>query len=254
MKNTYSTGLIIKYKLGLLSHDVTQFIPSSTLWNWKNNRNLSNIIGIDKFEENEDNIQLLELIYQNERFLKMVTLLAKVLVIMQSIINSLENKNYRLYQSKQLIINIITEYKHHFGITKICKLFCISSKRYYTWKNMVENCVHPVKEICKRTSPAQLSFKEQNIIKSYLQNTEFVNWGISNIYYQLIEDSNAFMSLTSFRNYARKFMPNRILPKNIKTIKKIGVRSSKPFEKLHMDVTIYRPLDNTRVYIYFIVD
>ena len=34
----------------------------------------------------------------------------------------------------------------------------------------------------------------------------------------------------------------------------MGIRASRPLQILHMDVTIFKPLDNTKVYIYFIVD
>jgi len=70
----------------------------------------------------------------------------------------------------------------------------------------------------------------------------------------MLEEGKAAMSLQSFRNYTNLFYPRTKLPKNKKNRNKVGIRASKPFEKLHMDVTIYRPLDNTRVYIYFIVD
>ena len=35
---------------------------------------------------------------------------------------------------------------------------------------------------------------------------------------------------------------------------KIGIRASRPLQILHMDVTIFKLLDQTKVYIYFIVD
>jgi transposase InsO family protein len=36
--------------------------------------------------------------------------------------------------------------------------------------------------------------------------------------------------------------------------KEMGIRASSPLQILHMDVTIFKPLDNTKVYIYFIID
>jgi len=254
MKRKYSTGLIVKYKLGLLSTDIIREIPSSTRSYWKNEISINKIFGIENFQEDEDNIKLLKLIYENERLTKLVRLLSKSYIILLQIFNTIENKNIKLYKNKNIIINIIDEYKTIFGVKKVCKLLNISYKKYFTWKYMIANCVDPIKEVCKRVSPMQLSFFEQNTIKNYLLNQEYENWGIANIYYQMIKDNSATMSLSSFRNYSNKFMPKRILPKNIKKIKRIGIRATKPFEKIHMDVTIYRPLDNTKVYIYFIVD
>jgi len=254
MKRKYSTGLIVKYKLGLLSNNIIKEIPSSTRSYWKNGISINKIFGIENFQEDEDNIKLLKLIYENERLTKLVRLLSKSYIILLQIFKSIENKNTKLYKNKEIIINIVNEYKTTFGVKKVCNLLNISYKKYFTWKYMVPNCVHPIKEVCKRISPIQLSFFEQNTIKKYLLNQDYENWGIANIYYQMIKDNSAIMSLSSFRNYSNKFMPKRTLPKNIKKIKRIGVRATKTFEKIHMDVTIYRPLDNTKVYIYFIVD
>lgn len=39
----------------------------------------------------------------------------------------------------------------------------------------------------------------------------------------------------------------------IKNKAKVGLRASTPLQILHMDVTIFKPMDHTRVYIYFII-
>ncbi len=252
-KRTYSTGLKIKYKLGLLPKEVTLQIHRNTRRYWDNKLNINQIFGIEDFEENEDDIKLLSKIFEIEKLKKMVIALTKTYFVLLAIINSLPRKENLLYQQSTSIINIIDEFKNNFGLLIMCKLLCISSQRYYTWK--FENyCVHPIKEFCKKIVPHQLSFAEQGIIKKYLFNPNYINWGVSNIYYRMLEEGKAAMSLQSFRNYTNLFYPRIKLPKNKKNQHRIGIRATKPFEKLHMDVTIYRPLDNTKVYIYFIVD
>ena len=53
-KRTYSTGLKIKYKLGLLPKEITLQIHRNTRRYWDTNLNISTIFGIDSFEEDED--------------------------------------------------------------------------------------------------------------------------------------------------------------------------------------------------------
>ena len=73
------------------------------------------------------------------------------------------------------------------------------------------------------------------------------------VYYKALRDNAVFMGIGTWYKYAnrlgikRKFF--RINRKNV-----IGIRASRPLQILHMDVTIFKPLDNTKVYIYFIVD
>ena len=165
-KRTYSTGLKIKYKLGLLPDNICLQIHRNTRWYWDNKMDLNHIFGINDFEEDEDNIKLITKIYEIEKLKKMVMALTKVYLVMLAIVNSLQHKDNYLYEQKTLILNIIDEFRVYFGVAKICKLFNLSTQRFYTWK-FVNNCVHPLKEICKRIIPHQLSFTEQGIIRKY---------------------------------------------------------------------------------------
>jgi putative transposase len=62
-----------------------------------------------------------------------------------------------------------------------------------------------------------------------------------------------FMGIITWYKYANRLGVKRKFFKLNKK-REIGVRASKPFEILHMDVTIFKPMDQTKVYIYFIVD
>ena len=61
------------------------------------------------------------------------------------------------------------------------------------------------------------------------------------------------MGIITWYKYANRLGVKRKFFKLNKK-REIGVRASKPFEILHMDVTIFKPMDQTKVYIYFIVD
>ncbi len=89
----------------------------------------------------------------------------------------------------------------------------------------------PLGKSAKKIVPHQLSFTEQGVIRNYLFNPEYKNWGVSNIYYQMLEEGKAAMSLQSFRNYTNLFYPRAKLPKNKKNRHRIGIRANKPFEK-----------------------
>ena len=252
-KRIYSTGLKIKFKLGVLSNDIKLQVHRNTRYYWTHHFDLNNVFGIDDFDKDEDNIKLIKTIYENERLKKMVLTLSKTYLVLISIIRALEHKKHLVYQNHKHIVNIIDEFKDYFGVKRLSKLFDITPKRYFTWKYM-QDCIHPLKELCKRVNPNQLSFSEQSVIKVNFYNAEYEYWGVSNIYYQLYQDGLVQMSLQSFRNYTNKFFPKKKLPKSTKNKHKIGIRATKPFEKLHMDVTLYRLLDNSIAYIYFIVD
>ena len=71
-KRIYSTGLKVKFKLGILPSDIKLQIHRNTRYYWKHNFDLNNVFGIENFDKNEDNIRLIRTIYENERLKKMV--------------------------------------------------------------------------------------------------------------------------------------------------------------------------------------
>ena len=72
------------------------------------------------------------------------------------------------------------------------------------------------------------------------------------LFYTILRDKVAFFSKTTFYNYVKRLQLQRAKPEKMKS--NVGIRADAPLRILHMDVTIYKPLDNTRVYLYFLVD
>ena len=96
----------------------------------------------------------------------------------------------------------------------------------------------------------------ESIIKTvdeFVQNEQYKDYSWTAIYYEMMRKGKAFMSLTSFYKYVKLF-DNIIGRKKFKAKQKTGIRAEKPKEIIHADVCVYRPLDYTKCFIYFIVD
>lgn len=73
------------------------------------------------------------------------------------------------------------------------------------------------------------------------------------MYYQALRDGTVFMGIGAWYKYANQLgIRRKFFKLNRNT--NIGLKASNPLNILHMDVTIFRPLDQTKTYIYFIVD
>jgi putative transposase len=68
-----------------------------------------------------------------------------------------------------------------------------------------------------------------------------------------MKDKAVFMGIGTWYKYANRLGIKRGFFK-LKLKHEIGIRASKPLEILHMDITIFKTLDNTEIYISFIVD
>ena len=100
----------------------------------------------------------------------------------------------------------------------------------------------------------QLSDKEIDVVKEYVTDEAYLHWSTASIYCQMLRKGKTFMSLATFRKYAKWIKPN--LSHRRKRLKKYlkGLRAHASKQILHMDVTIFRPSDHSRVYIYLIMD
>jgi hypothetical protein len=252
MKNTYSPHLILEYQLGKLDAELMNIIPSSTLHNWKN-RDISNIIGLEHPDSLDGKRELIFAIIKNNKLEKTCKALFFLLLTYIKIVGSLDNKNKILKQYKQEIIKTIDLTKCTIGFNRALKAFAISSQKYYRWKSEKKCRFSPI-NLCRKIYYNQLSLSETNVIKKYLKMPEYIHWPSNSVFYQMLRDKAAYMSLTTFYKYSKIFNLRRTPPPNRKREHTTGIRAEKPGQILHMDVTIYRPTDYCKVYVYFIMD
>lgn len=105
---------------------------------------------------------------------------------------------------------------------------------------------------CRKVNSHQITTREVGAIKAYLNEPNYHNWNLTNVYYQMLRDKAAYMSKTTFYKYANLLQFKRSKKQKIKYKK--GIRADAPLRTLHMDVTIYRPIDHSKIYIYILMD
>ena len=115
------------------------------------------------------------------------------------------------------------------------------------------NCVLSPLDKCHKQNPLSIAPSELRTVKSFLQDEQYKDYPLASICYIMKRQQKAFIGLTTFYKYTKYFdnVPNRKL---LKPKQKTGIRAAKPKEIIHADVCIYKPLDHTKVFIYFIVD
>ena len=62
--------------------------------------------------------------------------------------------------------------------------------------------------LCRKKYTQQLSNKEINVVKEYVTDEAYLHWSISSIYCQMLRKAKTFMSLATFRKYAKWTNPN----------------------------------------------
>ena len=245
--NIYHTNLILLHHLGSLSIDHKSTIPRSTLSNWKK-KDISKIMGCDAITDDE--ISLLKEIAKCKKLLSAAKALYYLFHTISYLFKYADNKNELLKLNKSLILDTIEKTQPILGTKRILKSIGISCSKLYYWIEK-KNCQNSIFQLCQPRHPNQLLPTEVDIVKDYLLNERFKNWSSLSIYYQALRDNAVFMGIGTWYKYTNRLGIKR---KFFRLKKMIGIRASSPLQILHMDVTIFKPLDQTKVYIYFIVD
>ena len=240
---------MLLHHFNALTIDFKSTIPASTLSNWKR-KNVSEIIGCNSLCDND--VSILKEIAKSKKLLRAAKALYVLFHTITQLFNHAQNKAELLRQHKATILKTIEKVQPILGTKRILKSIGLSHSQMYYWIEK-KKCQNSIFQLCQLRHPNQLLPVEVDVLKKYLLDERFKNWSSLSIYYQSLRDNAVFMGIGTWYKYASRLGIKRKFFR-IKRKKVIGIRASRPLQILHMDVTIFKPLDHTKVYIYFIVD
>ena len=212
---------------------------------------LANIIGFNPDDSFTTNIDILKNISDVESLLKFNEFVLKIIDFYKTVTGSVRGQKRIWKENKESIVQLIKEISSHINTKEACALLDITVQKFYRWGRETI-CTSSPLALCRKLHPGQLTINEQNNIEIQVKSPENSHLKLVQIYYKMMRDGLACMSIKSFYEYARKFNQERIHIRKVKN--RIGIRAKTPFEILHMDTTIMRTMNGTRVYIHFIRD
>lgn len=225
-------------------------IPKSNISRWKN-INLSTIFGVEQYQDHIDSIKEL---MKHKKFLKSCRALLRIKNALIEVYKNNKRKKIKDIKLKKIIINTINRVRQIIYLDKAVKYFKITIQQYYIWTHQIKKkCLETILDHCPRIYPNQLCKKEIKKIKECLWDIKYKGWAIYSIAWEMIKKGVLFVSPGTWYKYAKILGFTRKLPQSRRKYPP-GIRAEKVIEKIHADVTIFRPLDNIKVYIYLIMD
>lgn len=252
VKQSYHTSLQIAFALGFLPENIIRTIPSSTLFNWKD-RGYKHLIELDFAIENNEKIDTLRSIAKSKRLYEISKALVLIAAMYRNLLRSSKDRKQLMLAHKKQIIQTIERLQALIGLRRALQAFDLSSQLYNYWKRSV-SCIHPPNFRCRKIFYNQLIPSEVATIRKYLLHPDFLRWPMVSVYYRMLRDRAAFMSLSTFYLYARMLGLSGLHRFRKPKSRKIGIRASRPFEILHVDITEVRINEQQKLYISFIVD
>jgi transposase InsO family protein len=137
------------------------------------------------------------------------------------------------------------------NVVTACKYYGISKDWYYKEKAKIVCSISPFQK-CYRQHPNQLTVKEISVIENLATDT--ANYGKRKVtlYYHALRNNLIFCGKSTFNKYATAL--GYIKPTRFKYPIKKGLRASRVFEWLHVDITKVHTLENGIQKVAFVKD
>ena len=157
-------------------------------------------------------------------------------------------------EHKRQLVGTISKFKLVLSLEICLNVIRLSSARFHQWaKNLVSCNLNEIK-VCARASLMRLTRAESNRINSLLSDPGFFHLSISSLAIYAKRQNIVYASSATWRRLAKLWRIRRERKRIYPAKPKIGIRAARPNELWHIDQTIIKIKNGTKVYIQSVVD
>ena len=155
---------------------------------------------------------------------------------------------------KRRLLRAIDRSRCVLGLRRILRIVGLSPSRLHAWRTALRACELPEQVSCPTSSPHRLTVEEIAKIRDMVKAPEFrhVPTGRLAILAQRIgvvfASPSTWLRLVREKGWRRPRL--RVHPEG----PKFGIRAERPNDIWHIDTTVIRLLDGTRVYLHAVID
>jgi putative transposase len=129
----------------------------------------------------------------------------------------------------------------------------LSPSRYHAW-NGEDQCALDDKSSCPRSSPQQLTAAEVSAIQELVTSDDYRHAPTGTLARLAQRLGKVFASASTWYRLVREHRWRRPRQRVHPAAPKVGIRAARPNEVWHMDTTLIRLLDGSRVYLQAVID
>ena len=227
-------------------------IPRSTAASWIR-RGSRSIVTSELFGQDEQALRA--------RVLKLerrVQLLLGIMRLLFAVVRlfgfRLESQRVPSGEAKSTILGAIDRAKKRIPVTVALRVLGLSASRYHAWLRLDHSCSLDDRRSCPRTVPSQLTHQEIATVHDMATAMEFRHLPIRVLALYAQRIGRVFAAPATWGRLIRERGWRRPRQRVYPARPKEGIRSTKPGELLHIDVTIIRLIDGTRTYLHAVID
>ncbi|WP_276482883.1 integrase catalytic domain-containing protein [Paraflavitalea pollutisoli] len=251
-KQSYHPFVLLGFYLSILPTELLERIPSSTRHDWKQ-KNSSLLFGYDWYLQNQSSFTVMQQVYNNKKLLKINRALLRVIAISRFMKANHTRIKSKIGSANAVVLNNIGKVATTIPVKIILKCLQLPVGHYRKKRQNIRRG-QSIAKLCRIKHPLQLLNKEVAAIKAYCTDQRWQFWPLSSVYHQMIRDQAAIFKLPTFYKYVRLLNIQRSQARHRRKHHHVGIRAERPLQILHIDVTVFRTLDNVKNYIYLVVD
>ncbi len=155
--------------------------------------------------------------------------------------------------TKVSLLRAIDRSRSVLPLRAVLRVLRLSQSRYHSWKREDE-CGLDDMLSCPRSSPQQLTQGEVETIKEMVTSDEYRHVPTGTLALLAQRIGKVFASPTTWHRLLRLHKWRRPRLRVYPAKPRVGIRASHPNEIWHVDTTLIRLLDGTRVYLHAVID
>ncbi|MBL4708051.1 MAG: hypothetical protein JKY48_06390 [Flavobacteriales bacterium] len=244
--------IILLYKSDMLDHEQIQQIPKTTRVYW-NDFAHQNCYGFDWAEKYIGQFDQIKEVYSNSFLFKSMVFMVQARQGFLNIIQEVQqSKNLIRKHAESMVSSVdFMRTRTDLKVKQICQYFGISKDWYYSQKRRIVCKLSTLKK-CFKIHPNQLTIRESNTIEAAVFHPDNYGRTMASIYYECMRNSVIACALSTFYGYAKAHGYKK--PKYPKLPRKVGLKATRIFEWLHVDITKVPTLNDGMQKVAFIKD
>jgi hypothetical protein len=157
-------------------------------------------------------------------------------------------------EGKTKLLSAIEHARTSLKLTVVLRLIGLSPSRHYAWTKRQTECLLDDRSSCPRSSPGQVTATEIRSMHDMATSPEHRHMSVRTLALHAQRLGRVFVSAGTWLRLIRERGWRRPRTRVHPASPKQGVRATKPNEYWHIDVTIIKLLDGTKVYLHAVID
>ena len=226
-------------------------VPRSTARSWLTEPTVE-VITVDVLNMETLRLQR-EVLQLRRRVQKLAALLRVLLVVCRISGYSLNQARLPGGNDKRALLRAIDRSRSSLPLRSLLRVVRLSPSRYHAW-NRQEECALDDSSSCPRSSPQQLTASEVSVIHEMVTSDQYRHVPTGTLARLAQRINQVFASASTWYRLVREHQWRRPRQRVHPAAPKVGIRASRPNEIWHIDTSVVRLLEGSRVYLHAVID